>query len=220
MIDFSLSTLPVTGKDLARLMIKIKQGLNLPITGLPKQVVENATTKHVALVGADYVGMKPTMEVKVGDQVKIGQLMFLDKKNPGVRYTSPGCGRVIEVNRGEKRVLQSVVVAVNGQDEETFKSYSESDLHSLQRQEVEDQLNLAGLWVALRTRPFSKAPALGSTPHSIFVTAMDTSPLAPDMKLILSGQEHLFNFGLKVLAKLTTGKVFVLQRRGPANFDA
>lgn len=195
-------------------MIKIKQGLNLPITGQPKQVIENASTKHVALVGADYVGMKPTMEVKVGDQVKTGQLLFVDKKNPGVRYVAPAAGQVTEVNRGEKRVLQSVVIAVSGQDEVSFTSHSESDLLGLDRQRVEDQLNEAGLWVAFRTRPFSKAPALGSKPHSIFVTAMDTNPLAPDMKLILSGQEHLFNTGLKVISKLTDGKIFICKGEG------
>lgn len=190
-------------------MIKIKKGLNLPITGEPNQVIENASTKQVAIVGEDYVGMKPTMHVKVGDHVKVGQLLFVDKKNPGVRFTSPGCGKVVAVNRGEKRVLQSVVVAVDGSDAESFKSYQDGQLLTLSSQEVEDNLNNAGLWVALRTRPFSKTPALGSKPHSIFVTAMDSSPLAADAKVVLKGQEKEFNSGLKVLTRLTEGKVYV-----------
>ncbi|SMF11775.1 Na(+)-translocating NADH-quinone reductase subunit A [Pseudobacteriovorax antillogorgiicola] len=194
-------------------MIKIKKGLNLPITGEPNQVIENASTKQVAIVGEDYVGMKPTMHVKVGDRVKVGQLLFVDKKNPGVRFTSPACGQVVAINRGEKRVLQSVVVSVDGTDAETFKSYQDGQLLTLSRDEVEDNLNQAGLWVAFKTRPFSKAPALGSKPHSIFVTAMDTNPLAADPKVVLKGQEASFNSGLKVLTRLTDGKVYVC--KGP-----
>ena len=190
-------------------MIKIKKGLNLPITGEPNQVIENAATKQVAIVGDDYVGMKPTMHVKVGDRVKVGQLLFVDKKNPGIRFTSPACGQVVAVNRGEKRVLQSVVVSVDGSDAEAFKSYQEGQLLTIARDEVEELLNNSGLWTAFRTRPFSKIPALGSKPSSIFVTAMDSNPLAADAKVVLKGQEAALNSGLKVLTRLTEGKVYI-----------
>ncbi len=190
-------------------MIKIKKGLNLPITGQPNSVIENAAAKEVAVIGSDFVGMKPTMHVKVGDHVKVGQLLFVDKKNPGVRYTSPGCGRVTEVNRGEKRVLQSVVINIDGSEQESFKQYADSQLLNLEAAEIAENLNNAGLWIAFRTRPFSKAPSLDARPHSIFVNVMDTNPLAVDARMILKGQEDLFNSGLKVLSKLTNGKVFI-----------
>ena len=58
-------------------MIKIKQGLDLPISGAPAQSIEQASAaRSVALIGFDYVGMKPTMAVKEGDRVKLGQLLF------------------------------------------------------------------------------------------------------------------------------------------------
>ena len=62
-------------------MIKIKRGLDLPIAGEPKQqIAAGPAIRHVAVLGPDYVGMKPTMEVREGDQVKKGQLIFTDKK--------------------------------------------------------------------------------------------------------------------------------------------
>jgi len=195
-------------------MIKIKKGLDLPITGEPSQVIEDASTKQVAIVGADYVGMKPTMHVKVGDHVKIGQLLFVDKKNPGVRFTSPACGKVVAINRGEKRVLQSVVVSVDGSDSEVFKSYQDNQLTSLTPEEIQDALNQAGMWLAFKTRPYSKTPALGSRPHSIFVTAMDSNPLAADVSVVMKGQEASFNSGLKVLTQLTKTRVFVCKAPG------
>ena len=89
----------------------IKKGLDLPITGEPKQVIEEGNkVKSVAILGLDYVGIKPTMMVGVGDTVKLGQVLFADKKNPGVNFTSPGAGVVQSINRGSKRILQSVVV--------------------------------------------------------------------------------------------------------------
>ena len=133
--------------------------------------------------------MKPTMHVKVGDTVKAGQLVFEDKKNPGVRFTAPANGTVTAVNRGERRVLQSVVIAVTGNDKVSFTAHGEGELLNLGYDKVQEQLNESGLWTALRTRPFSKAPALGSKPNSIFVTTMDTNPLAADVKVAMQGQE-------------------------------
>ena len=94
-------------------MIKTKRGLDLPISGSPKQTIEDGPTiRQVALVGYDYPGMKPTMEVREGDQVKAGQLIFTDKKTPGVKFTAPASGKVVAVNRGDKRVFESLVVEV------------------------------------------------------------------------------------------------------------
>ena len=98
-------------------MIKIKKGLDLPIEGAPKQEIADASAAtRVAILGEEYVGMRPTMHVQAGDVVKKGQVLFEDKKNPGVKFTAPAAGEVVEVNRGAKRVLQSVVIKVNGSD--------------------------------------------------------------------------------------------------------
>ncbi|MBV11128.1 Na(+)-translocating NADH-quinone reductase subunit A [Rubinisphaera sp.] len=193
-------------------MIKIKKGLDVPISGQPVQEISpGPEVGRVALIGPDYVGMKPTMLVQEGDRVKLGQPLFEDKKTPGVIYTSPGCGTVAEVNRGEKRYFQSMVIELDGDEEETFRSFADSDLTTLSRQDVQDNLVSSGLWTSLRTRPFNKVPALNTQPSSIFVTAIDTQPLAADPAVVIAENEASFIHGLQVLRHLTDGPVFLCQ---------
>ncbi|MBU2331220.1 Na(+)-translocating NADH-quinone reductase subunit A [Stutzerimonas kunmingensis] len=189
-------------------MINIKRGLDLPIAGAPAQRIEaGRPVRSVAVVGFDYPTMKPTMAVQVGDRVKLGQILFSDKKSEGVHYTAPGAGVVSAVHRGEKRVLQSVVIDLEGDEEVTFTSYSPAQLDGLSSEQVRENLQQSGLWTALRTRPFSKVPAVDATPASIFVTAIDTHPLAADPAIVIAEQPEAFEAGLKVLTNLA--KVFL-----------
>ncbi len=191
-------------------MIKIRKGLDLPITGNPRQTIEDGPTiRSVAVIGFDYHGMKPTMTVKPGDRVKRGQELFSDKKTSGVIYTSPASGTVSAVHRGAQRVFQSVVIDIDGDDYIEFERYPSSQLQSLERDQVRDNLLKSGLWTALRTRPYSKVPSPESTPNSLFVTAMDTNPLAADPTVIINDKAQAFSDGLTVLARLLDGKVFV-----------
>ncbi len=191
-------------------MIKIRRGLDLPLSGAPQQHIEDAVAvSQVAVIGADYVGMKPTMSVKVGDRVKLGQPLFSDKKTPGVHYTAPAAGTVSAINRGAQRVLESVVIDVDGDEAIEFATCAASDLDALTTEQVSQNLQASGLWSALRTRPFSKVPQPGSKPNSIFVTAIDTHPLAADPAPIISAQKDAFAQGLVLLTKLTDGNVFV-----------
>jgi Na+-transporting NADH:ubiquinone oxidoreductase subunit A len=192
------------------MLFKINKGLDLPISGQPDQKIDNAAeVDSVAILGTDYVGMKPTMLVEEGDRVKLGQLLFTDKKNPGVGFTSPAAGIVKSINRGAKRVLQSVVITVDGDDEETFTSYEASDLASLDREKVVKNLVDSGLWTALRTRPYSKNPEVTAIPRSIFVTAIDSNPLAANPEAVIDEKVTEFQNGLKILTRLTEGKVFL-----------
>ncbi|MBU3824706.1 MAG: Na(+)-translocating NADH-quinone reductase subunit A [Candidatus Oceanisphaera merdipullorum] len=197
-------------------MITIKKGLDLPITGAPEQVIyDGPAIKRVATLGEEFVGMRPTMYVKVADHVKKGQIIFEDKKNPGVKFTAPAAGTVVEINRGAKRVLQSVVIAVDdSEDQITFSKYASAELSTLERDTVREQLVESGMWTALRTRPFSKVPAVGSTPSSIFVTAMDSNPLSANAELIIKENAQAFTDGLQVLSRLTDGKVNVCKGEG------
>lgn len=191
-------------------MITIKKGMDLPISGTPAQVISDGPTiKTVALLGEEYVGMRPTMHARVDDEVKKGQVLFVDKKNPGVQYTSPASGKVIEVNRGAKRVLQSFVIEVSGDDQVTFESFTIDQLAKLDRKVIVSQLVESGMWTALRTRPFSKVPLIESNTQAIFVTAMDTSPLSADAEVIINEQPEAFKAGLDILSVLTEGKVYV-----------
>ncbi|OMG54836.1 NADH:ubiquinone reductase (Na(+)-transporting) subunit A [Azonexus hydrophilus] len=189
-------------------MIRIKRGLDLPITGAPEQRIEAARpVRSVAVIGFDYHGMKPTMAVQAGDRVKLGQVLFSDKKTPGVHFTAPGAGVVSAIHRGEQRVLQSVVIDLDGDDAVEFAAYSDGQLDALTGEQVRGNLQQSGLWTALRTRPFSKVPAVDATPASIFVTAIDTHPLAADPAVVIAEAAEDFTRGLRVLARLA--KVFV-----------
>ena len=189
-------------------MINIKRGLDLPIAGAPTQRIEaGRPVRSVAVIGFDYPGMKPTMEVQVGDRVKLGQVLFSDKKTPGVHFTAPGAGVVSAIHRGEKRVLQSVVIDLEGDDELTFAQYADAELEGVGEAKVRENLQQSGLWAALRTRPYSKVPAVDATPSSIFVTAIDTHPLAADPAVIIAEQAEAFEAGLKALGNLA--KVFL-----------
>lgn len=191
-------------------MIKLKKGLDLPITGEPKQEIHSGpTVTKVALLGDDVVGMKPTMLVKVGDKVQTGQVLYTDKKTEGVKYTSPGTGEVIEINRGEKRAFQSVVIKLEGEDNcVSFSAYKGSNVGDYDEKAMKELLIESGMWPSLRRRPFSKVADPAERANVIFVNAMDTNPLAADPQLCISENAAAFKTGLKALAALTD-KVYV-----------
>ncbi|MGS0696870.1 Na(+)-translocating NADH-quinone reductase subunit A [Shewanella sp. 0m-4] len=196
-------------------VITVKKGLDVPIAGEPKQVIHDGKpSSHVALLGEEYIGLKPTMLVEVGDSVQKGQALFEDKKTTGVIYTAPASGKVVAINRGERRLFQSIVIECDGSEAKTFAPCT--DLNSLSREEVQAKLVESGLWTALRTRPFSKVPQLDSRPAGIFVSAMDSNPLAAEPRLVIAEQTEAFAAGLQVLSHLTDGKVHLCQEQGEA----
>lgn len=187
----------------------------MPISGIPDQQISPCPMpRHVALLGDDYVGMRPTMLVQEGDSVIKGQPLFEDKKNPGVFFTAPASGTVVAINRGERRVLQSVVIRIEGEGEREFTRHDATALATLTREAVQSQLLESGLWTAFRTRPFSKTPVPGTVPAAIFVTAMDTNPLCADPQPLILAQRQAFDAGLILLTRLTEGKVHVCQASG------
>jgi Na+-transporting NADH:ubiquinone oxidoreductase subunit A len=193
-------------------MINIKKGLDLPISGKPEMVLNNGNTvKHVAVLGSDFPGLRPSMLVEVDDVVDKGQVLFTDKKNPGVQYTAPIAGKIVAINRGAKRAFQSLVIEKDPTivGSKKFKAYPSNDLTSLGREDVQQQLVDSGAWVSFRTRPFSKTPAVNTVPEHIFVTAMDTNPLAGDPTVTISAHEKDFRDGLEILTTLTDGFVYV-----------
>lgn len=193
------------------------KGLDLPIAGEPEQRVDAAPQpRRVALLGDDYVGMKPTMHVREGDSVRRGQLVFEDKKTPGVRYTSPAEGKVVAVNRGDKRRFLSLVVELSQAElgggaggEARFSSHTGRAVDGLGDDQVRELLLESGVWPELRSRPFGKVADPETRPHAIFVTATDSNPLAPRMAPIVQGREEDLRAGLLALTRLTDGPVYV-----------
>jgi len=193
--------------------------LDLPIAGqAPKEIHAGPDIRSVALMGGDYVGLRPTLAVKEGDQVRPGQLLFADRDNADVRFTSPAGGVVRAIHRGERRLLQSVVIdidaAIDGAGSEPLPAWLPAELPGLRRDQVADGLVQSGLWTALRTRPYSKIPAPGSQPHSLFVTAMDTNPLSADPALVIAAASTDFSAGLQVLTRLVEGPVHLCVAAG------
>ena len=198
---------------------KITKGLDLPIAGRPMQVIRRqAEVTRVAVMADDFPGMKPRMHVEEGQTVRRGQLLFENRKIPGVLHTAPGAGRIIGIHRGARRALQSIVIDLSDterageptpEEHETFASYTGQAPESLSREQIRDLLVESGLWVALRTRPFSKTPAPDSAPAALFVTAIDTAPLAPIPEVILADHLQDFERGLAALSRLTEGVTYL-----------
>lgn len=198
-------------------MIRIKRGLDLPITGRPEPLLEEKPVTEVALVANDYIGLKPAVVVETGEKVSRGQLLFTDKSRPGVRFTAPAGGVVSAINRGERHSLLSIVIKIDEAEEETpFATCSQAELSKLTAEQVRENLLRSGLWTCLRTRPFSKIPAADSTTHAIFITAIDTNPLAADPQVVLRGREQDFINGLEILAKLRPDKLHLCKASGAA----
>lgn len=196
-------------------MIRIRKGLDLSLKGAPDQtIVDDRSVSHVALVGPDYTGMRPYMMVVEGDRVKKGQTLFSDKKNPLIQFTAPGSGEVVAIHRGEKRALLSVVIQLDGDEEIVFNAFTPDRIENLDRETTKTQLLESGLWTSILSRPFGHVADPGTLPHAIFVTAMDTNPLSPDVAITLRGREDDFRTGLSVLSKLTDGKVYLCKSPG------
>lgn len=189
---------------------EIGRGLAVPMEGEPEQRVDAKEVSQVAVVADDYVGMRPTLLVSEGDRVELGQPIFSDKKTEGVVFTAPAGGKVLSVNRAEKRRFQSIIIEKDGaQQSRAFASYDLGQISTLGRDKVIQQLTESGLWTSLRTRPFSKVPSPSSTPQAIFVNAMDTNPLAVSPSQVVTESKEDFRAGVGVLGRLTDGNVYV-----------
>jgi len=191
--------------------------LDLALAGAPEPWIDTVSeVQSVAILGADYVGLKPRMLIQQGEQVSAGQPMFIDKRDPEIMYVAPASGTVSMINRGARRALQSVVIQVEHDQPEYLdcKAFSGANVAAININELCATLYKTGLWSALRTRPYSKVPQSGTRPHSIFVSALDTQPLAADPAIIVNKYKDAFACGLRVLGRLTDGPVHICT--GPA----
>lgn len=194
-------------------VFQVTKGLDIPIAGEPDQTVHDArTVDTVAVLARDYVGSKLRLVVEPGERVRAGQAVMTHRSYPELRLVAPVSGTVAAVHRGDKRALQSVVVARNGDEPHTLAAFSPNAGRN--RDGARALLFESGLWAVLRTRPFSRMPEPDSAPHSIFVTALDTQPLAPNVDVVLHGRDDDFERGLDVLTQLTDGPVFLCCRAG------
>ncbi|MDY0270396.1 Na(+)-translocating NADH-quinone reductase subunit A [Trichloromonas sp.] len=196
--------------------IRLKQGFDLPLAGAPEQrICDGPAIRRVALLGPDHPGLRPSLAVAEGDRVRLGQPLFCDRRDERIRHTAPGAGRVTAIHRGDKRALLAVEIELGGEEEEDFVAYPDAELDRLGHAQVVENLLASGLWTALRTRPFGKTPLPDQVPDALFVTAIDTQPLAADPRLIIAERPDDFRNGLRVLRHLTDGPLYLCLGPGP-----
>ena len=198
---------------------KFEKGLDLPIPGKPVQVVRGTSPcTRVAVLAGDFPGMKPSMHVEEGQTVSRGQVLFEDRKASGVRHTAPGAGRIIGIHRGEKRVLQAVVIDLSDGERSgapandefaRFESFSGADPDLLDRQQIRALLAESGLWTAIRQRPFGNVPSPDGDADAVFITAVDTHPHAPLPEVALEGRVDDFRLGVRLVSQLIDGPTYL-----------
>ncbi len=199
------------------MLIKISKGLDIPISGVPEQRIHDIpAVAHVAVLGQDQRGPKraPSVLVKEGERVSLGQPLMRGKRYRKVLTTAPGAGVVEKISYGQRRFANSICIRLEGDAEETFNAYPAEELSGLNRDQVKENLLASGQWLALRTRPYTMVPHPDDELADLFVTAIDTNPLAPDPQVIIAGRAEAFGNGLRVLRKLTAGKLYVCTAPG------
>lgn len=192
--------------------IKLKKGFDINLAGkAEKKIVEVEQPETFAYKPSSFHGiLRPKLKVKEGDTVKAGTPILFDKKNDKVLHVAPVSGEVVEIRRGEKRKLLEIVILADKTIEyETFDKYTVSDINGLSRENIVNQMLGCGVWPNLVQRPYGVIADPSETPKSIFISAFDTHPLAPEYDLIFKGQDQYFQAGIDVLKKLTPGAVHV-----------
>ncbi|WP_299482420.1 Na(+)-translocating NADH-quinone reductase subunit A [uncultured Roseibium sp.] len=197
--------------------ISIKKGLDLPLQGAPEQKIHPGQTfRSVGLVGLDYIDLKPKVLVQDQEEVKRGTPLFFHKDNPDAVIVSPVTGRVRAINRGARRVLQSVVIEAHDLDDKGIEFGSIPD--DADPDTVRNTICAAGLWTSFKTRPYSKVPQTDSKPLAIYVTAIESEPLAANASVIIEERLEDFEKGLLAVSKLSDGPTYLCQSPG-LSFD-
>ena len=185
-------------------VIKLHQGYNIKLTGETVRTIEQALfPQKVALKPTDFEGLKPKLLVQIGDEVKVGTPLAFDKKNDRVKIISHVSGKVSEIVRGERRIIEAIVIEPDGK-----QTGEELNINkNLNKESITEALLKSGLFLNFVQRPFNKIANPSDAPRDIFISAMDTAPLAAEDSFILEGNESSFQKGLDILSHLTSGKV-------------
>ena len=186
--------------------IRINKGLDIRLKGKADKIHLIAERPDFCGVQPpDFHGLYPKLSIKPGDHVKVGSELFFDKRHPEIKYTSPVTGQVNEIRRGERRVIQEVIIKVS--EKEEYKSFKSGDPLAMSRDEIIQILSESGMCPVIRQRPYSVVANTADHPKAIFISGFDTAPLAPDIDFIVKDKEIEFQKGIDALARLTEGKI-------------
>ncbi len=192
--------------------IRIRKGLDIKLLGEASKTVAEKATKSFALKPTDFRGIIPKLDVQEGDHVKAGSVLFHDKNNERLVFTSPVSGSVVQILRGAKRVIQEICIEHEGEME--YEDFGIADPDQLAREEVIDKLTGSGIWPVIRQRPYTVIANLLQPPKSIFISGFDTAPLAPDSEFVLRDSRMECQTGINALTMLTDGKVYLCLKHG------
>jgi Na+-transporting NADH:ubiquinone oxidoreductase subunit A len=186
--------------------VKLRKGLNIPLLGEAEKVKNTVDQADVfAIKPPDFHGVMPKLDVKVGDKVKAGDILFHNKYLENIKFCSPVSGEVIEVVRGAKRRI--LEVKVKADQTITYKDLGVKDVTSMKTEQIKEHLMTSGLWPFIKQRPIDIIADPMMSPKAIFISAFDSAPIAPDYDFILHGEDENFQAGIEVLKKLTTGTI-------------
>lgn len=188
--------------------IKIKKGLNINLQGeAEKQMADFPLPETFAIKPTDFIGVTPKLLVKPGDEVEAGTPLFYDKNNEDIKFCSPVSGEIIEILRGDKRMILEIKILAD--KEIIYTTFEKLPIHNQNRENIMRALLESGVWPFIRQRPYGIIANPKQIPKAIFISAFDTSPLAPDYDFIMQGHDHDFQTGIDALQKLTDGKVYL-----------
>jgi len=184
--------------------IQIRKGYDLPILGAPTQNVADFTQpKRVASLPERIPFIKPRLQVKAGDAVQIGSILFEDKRNPAVKFLSPGGGQIAKIRFGKRRVIQEIVIDLDAQEQQVeFKSVPSPEIGRTPRTDLVASILTGGLWSLFRELPFYDYPDPESIPPAIIVNLDSKEPFQPNPESYLGAQDDLLKYGMDVLNKL------------------
>ena len=184
---------------------KIRKGFDIRLIGEAEKTIKEFKTNRYALKPTDFIGIFPKLLIKEGDEVKAGSPVFFDKYRDNIVFTSPVSGKISEIRRGAKRVLLEIII--NADPDISYIDFEKANPNDLTRELIIKKMLKSGVWPLIRQRPYSVIADPADNPKAIFISAFDTSPLAPDYDMIVHRQGDIFQTGLDAIAKLTSGKV-------------
>lgn len=192
------------------MVVRIRRGVDLRFAGAPRQSIEAApTVARVAILGADYPGLRFDVLAEAGETVLAGQPLLRDRKHPDRLVVAPVAGAITAVTRGARRSIATIEIAPSGNARKDFTLPA-----TLDRDHLAALLLESGLWAAIRARPFGHAAELAAMPEALFITAMDTRPHAPDPSAVIAAHGGWFAAGAAALTRLTTGPTYLCQADG------
>ncbi|MCB9246074.1 MAG: Na(+)-translocating NADH-quinone reductase subunit A [Flavobacteriales bacterium] len=199
-------------------IIKIKRGKDINLIGRAEKTIrDGASSTTYAVQPPNFKGLVPKLEVKEGDEVKAGTAIFSDKSNPNIKFTSPVSGEIAEVVRGDRRAILQVRILADTSGI-SYEDLGAMDPRSADRDSIVLKIQQAGLWPALRQRPYNVICDAMDVPKAIFISGFNSAPLGPETNMLFNDADlRSFQTGVNALSKLTDGKIHLSLRANEDN---